>query len=105
MAAGTYADQAGNADIVVEDLVFTTPTEAWFRYRIETGVTVLDDRYGIAREIDGTWKITRGTLCQDLAIAGGDCGTGWEPVVPPSAKEQQIDVIGDPGEILSSEGE
>lgn len=105
VAEGMYADQAGNAAVVVEDLVFTTPTEAWFRYRIETGVTVLDDRYGIAREIDDTWKITRDTLCQDLAMAGGDCGTGWEPVVPPSAREQPIDVIGDPGEILSSEGE
>lgn len=84
VAAGTYADQAEGAIAVVEELVFTSPTESWFRYRIETPQSVFDNRFGIARQIDGNWKITRATICQDLAMAGGDCGGGWEMIQPPS---------------------
>lgn len=97
---GQYAEQAQGATIEIEELVFTTPTESWFRYRIETDQSAFDNRYGMARQIDGVWKITRGTLCQDLALAGGDCGSGWEPVVPPSMERS----YGEHGEVWSSEG-
>ncbi len=105
VAEGSYAEQAASASAVVEELVFTAPGEAWFRYRIEAAPSVFDNRYGIAREVNGTWKITRDTLCQDLTLAGGDCGPGWQPVTPPSMREQAVQVIGEPGEIWSSEGE
>lgn len=82
---GGYADQAASAEAVIDELVFTSPTEAWFRYHIDTAGSSFDNRYGIAVLADGGWKITRATICQDLSLAGGDCGPGWEPVFPPGA--------------------
>ena len=80
---GGFADAADSASAIVEELVFTSPTEAWFRYRIETTTGTFGQRFGIARNIDGTWKITRDTICQDLSLAGGDCGDS-RIVTPPS---------------------
>ena len=81
---GGFADAASSASPIVEELVFTSPTEAWFRYRIETTTGTFDQRFGIARISDGTWKITRDTICQDLSLAGGDCGGDTQGVFPPS---------------------
>ncbi len=80
-----YEEAAANAVAVVEELVFSSPTEAWFRYRIETTTGIFSERYGIAVNIDGTWKITRETICQDLALAGGNCGGFIEPIRPPGS--------------------
>ena len=35
--------------------------------------------------VDGVWKITRATICQDLSLAGGDCGGDWQQIYPPGA--------------------
>ncbi len=81
---GGFKTEAASARPVVEDLVFTSPNEAWFRYRIDTDGVGLTNRFGIAVLVDGSWRITRDTLCQDLSMAGGDCGAGWEYIQPPS---------------------
>ncbi len=81
---GGFEEAAANAEAIVEELVFTSPTEAWFRYRIETTSGTFGQRFGIARSIDGTWKITRDTICQDLSLAGGDCGGDVREVFPPA---------------------
>jgi hypothetical protein len=79
-----FEEAAASAEAIVEELVFTTPTEAWFRYRIETTSGIFDKRFGIAVNVDGVWKITRNTICQDLQLAGGDCGGGGvENITPP----------------------
>lgn len=83
VAAGGYAGEADSAQATVEAIVFTSPTEAWFRYRIDTDGIGLDDRFGVAQFVDGSWKVTRDTVCQDLSMAGGDCGAGWQQVFPP----------------------
>jgi hypothetical protein len=80
--AGVYADDASSALATIDELVFTSPDEAWFRYSIDTPGNDFDNRYGIAVTVDGVWKITRATICQDLSLAGGDCGGGWEPIYP-----------------------
>lgn len=82
-----YATEASNADAIVEELVFTTPTEAWFRYRVETGGIGLNERYGIAVQIDGAWLITRATICQDLSMAGGSCGDSVTRTIRPPGYE------------------
>jgi hypothetical protein len=82
---GDFAEDAAGASATIDELVFTAPDEAWFRYSIDTPNNDFDNRYGIAVLIDGVWKITRSTICQDLSLAGGDCGGGWEPIYPPSA--------------------
>lgn len=85
--AGGYASSAATASATIDELVFTTPVEAWFRYSIETGGNDFRDRYGIGVLIDGSWKISRSTVCQDLSLAGGDCGGDWSSVEPPSMRE------------------
>jgi hypothetical protein len=80
--SGVYADDAASARATIVELVFTAPDEAWFRYSIDTDGNDFDNRYGIARQVDGIWKITRSTVCQDLSLAGGDCGDGWAPIHP-----------------------
>jgi len=87
VAEGSYSNEASTSVAVVEELVFTSPTEAWFRYRIDTAGIGLTNRYGIAVDVDGAWKITRSTICQDLSMAGGDCGGGWETIRPPGADD------------------
>ncbi len=82
VTAGSFEESAASAEAIVEALVFTAPDEAWFRYRIETSVTTLRDRFGIARLIDGVWKITRDTICQDLSMASGNCVPGYDVVFP-----------------------
>lgn len=83
--AGGFSDDAASAVATIDELVFTTPTEAWFRYAIDTDGNDFDNRYGIAVLVDGVWKVTRSTVCQDLSLAGGDCGPGWDPISPPGA--------------------
>jgi|TARA_R110002110_G_scaffold265785_1_gene481695 hypothetical protein len=82
VAAGSFEESAASAEAIVEALVFTAPNETWFRYRIETSVTTLRDRFGIARLISGVWKITRDTICQDLSMASGNCEPGYEVIFP-----------------------
>ena len=82
---GVFAEDAANASATIQELVFTAPDEAWFRYSIDTPGNDFDDRYGIAVLVDGVWKITRSTICQDLSLAGGDCGGNWMSIYPPGA--------------------
>jgi hypothetical protein len=65
-------------DVEVLDLVFFSPIEASFIYT--TGLDVWNDgfsgemqQYGRARLVDGVWRITRSTVCQDIARAGMTC--------------------------------
>jgi len=82
---GGFADSAASAVATIAELVFTAPDEAWFRYSIDTNGNDFDNRYGIAVLVDGVWKITRSTVCQDLSMAGGDCGGEWQSIYPPGA--------------------
>jgi hypothetical protein len=63
--------------------VFTNPTEAWFRYDLETSSSFFADRFGIAYLIDGSWRISRRVICQDLALAASPCEPDSEPINPP----------------------
>jgi hypothetical protein len=83
--SGSFEEAAANAEAIVEELVFTSPTEAWFRYRIETTTGTFAGRFGIAVNIEETWKITRNTICQDLALAGGSCGGFIDNIRPPGS--------------------
>jgi hypothetical protein len=79
------AELANSAVIVIEDFVFTSPTEAWFRYRIETDSGTFGDRYGTVSLIDGAWRFARAVVCQDLSLAGAPCDPDVMPIMPPSA--------------------
>jgi hypothetical protein len=81
---GDYADAVATAEYTIEDFVFTNPTEAWFRYSISTGMSYFSQRYGTAHLIDGSWRISRGVICQDLALAGAPCEPDPGPIYPES---------------------
>ena len=81
---GDYADAVATAEYTIEDFVFTSPTEAWFRYAINTGTSYFGQRYGTAHLIDGSWRISRAVICQDLALAGAPCEPDPGPIYPAS---------------------
>lgn len=88
LASGPFGDASVTAEYVIDELVFTSPTEAWFRYTISTTVGVFSDRFGIARLNNGVWQIVRAVLCQDLAFAGAPCNPDVLPIQPPAAATQ-----------------
>ena len=46
---GQYGEAALTATADIDELVFTSPGEAWFRYDVETSIANFPNRYGIAR--------------------------------------------------------
>ncbi len=82
--AGGFAEAAQSAVQSIAELVFTSPTEAWFRYGIETSYGYFGDRYGIARLTGDGWTFLREMVCQDLALAGGQCDPPAFSIYPPS---------------------
>lgn len=82
---GGFGDVARTAVHEITDLVFVSPDEAWFKYDINTTSGAFTDRFGIAYRINGTWKITRAVICQDLSLAGGQCVPFVDPIQPPAA--------------------
>jgi hypothetical protein len=60
--------------IAIHDLVFLTDVEASYFYAITLDGEPRPLQYGRARLVDGAWKITRATFCQDLLTLGWDCG-------------------------------
>ena len=71
--ANGFGDDAEAAGVAIDELMFVTATDAVFRYTLTTPITEFPDQVGRARLIDGVWKITRATVCQDLAKAGATC--------------------------------
>ena len=81
---GDFADAVATAEYTLEDFVFTSPTEAWFRYAIATDTSYFGQRYGTAHLIDGSWRISRAVICQDLALASAPCEPDPGPIYPAS---------------------
>lgn len=69
----SVAEVLSESEVTVVDLVFVSPVEAFFYYDIVGPATNLD-RFGRARFVDGRWKITRGTFCQEVMAWGVFCG-------------------------------
>jgi hypothetical protein len=87
MDTGPYADVAATATYSIDELVFTQPEEAWFRYTITTSASTYGDRFGRAVFNGTVWQITRATICQDLALAQSPCDPTPPTVEPPSTPE------------------
>jgi hypothetical protein len=81
---GSFGSAAQSADYTMGDLVFTSPTEAWFTYDLFANSNDFSGRFGYAVDIDGTWKLSRGVICQDLALAGGYCEPPIGQLYPPA---------------------
>ncbi len=85
---GGFADTAGTAEHVVDEYVFTSPTEAWLRYSIFTDVSNFTGRYATATLVDGVWQFPRAAVCQDLGLAGEGCQPWVDAIYPPSWYER-----------------
>ena len=87
LSTGEFADAAKTSSTTIQDFVFSSPTEAWFRYDITTSMGNFTNRYGKALlGDDGVWRITRQTVCQDLGLApGSQCTPPVDNLYPPSA--------------------
>ncbi len=81
--AGGFADTAKTAVHTMTDLVFVSPDEAWFMYDIHSDISDFTNRFGVAYRIDGTWRIARAVICQDLSLAGGMCFPQVNGITPP----------------------
>jgi hypothetical protein len=60
--------------VAVDDVVFTSPTEAAVRFDILiNGQAIAPNQIGEAVLDGATWKLTRATACADYALGGGRC--------------------------------
>ncbi|MGI9030564.1 MAG: hypothetical protein ACR2HP_11355 [Ilumatobacteraceae bacterium] len=66
--------QIDRTTVEITDLVFFSPTEASFIYTSTVLPAEEPRAYGQARLVEGTWRITRSTVCQNLLAAGVECG-------------------------------
>jgi hypothetical protein len=58
----------------VHDIVFTSPTSATIVYDIYLdGTPMASDRLGTARLVDGSWRVSRTTICADVELAYVHC--------------------------------
>ena len=74
-ARGTAASAISTVRAKVTEVSFDRPDHAWVRYDL-TGANPLVDLRGSIGEavlIDGRWKVTRTTICRDLALASVIC--------------------------------
>ena len=72
--AGPLGQQAANAAVVVNDITLVTDTSAQVKYSILiAGQPQYTDRVGSSVYVKGSWRVSRATICTDLAIVGADC--------------------------------
>ncbi len=57
---GGFAEAADSATHTIEELVFTSPSEAWFRYSIDSINGHFGPRFGYANLVDGVWVFPEG---------------------------------------------
>ena len=92
--SGSFSDAAESATHIIEELVFTSPTEAWLRYGVDTTNGYFGQRYGTATLTNGVWVFPRALVCQDLSLAGGQCEPWVDAIYPPAWYER----YGEPAE-------
>jgi len=80
---GPNAGYIRDARYEIVDLVFTSPTEAWFEYDLEA-LGVMFRSFGRATLAGEAWQISRNTICQDLAQAGAICEPSAAAETPPA---------------------
>ena len=73
-ASGPYATNVTSVSAKVGSVVFTSPTTAAVAYDLVLdGSQTFATRVGHARFVGGRWKVTRATVCADLALANVTC--------------------------------
>jgi hypothetical protein len=72
---GTFKEQVAAAVIGIDEVVFMSATRAAVRYHWDVPGygTSFHNRFGEMVFVDGAWKVTRASMCQDFALAGTIC--------------------------------
>lgn len=74
VSAGPYGSIARSVGVRIDEVVFTAPDQATVLYDLTNVPGALGTaRIGHARSVDGRWKVTRATVCADLALAQVSC--------------------------------
>lgn len=81
MLAGQYGDLVRDIRAEVDDVVFTTPTDAAVRYRQLASSDLVPSGYviGFAVFVDGRWVVNVETPCERISITGVQCDLSAEP--------------------------
>ena len=75
LATGPFKDEVNAAVVGLDDVVFETATRAAIKYHWDVpGYNMsFANRFGEVVLVDGTWKVTRESMCQDFALASVQC--------------------------------
>jgi hypothetical protein len=76
LRSGPYADRVLGSRVVFRDLVFLSATRAAVQYITEIPGYPPDgvgQQFGEVVFVDGSWKITRESVCRDVQLAGITC--------------------------------
>lgn len=72
--SGPYASALRDVWVHINEIVFASPTEAAVLYDlVGDHVTYATGRIGHVHLVDGHWKVTRATVCADLALTRTSC--------------------------------
>lgn len=86
VASGQFGSSALNSSARVLAVDFTSPDTARVAYELRVnGTPMFGTRRGAARLVDGTWKVSRATVCADLALADGRCPSESPPPAMPGS--------------------
>jgi len=80
---GQYADLAVGVHRLIGDLVFVSPSEAWFRYYLSSTEITQVSFFGHAYLVDGKWVFVRAMVCQEIALTNVQCSPPELKLVPP----------------------
>lgn len=68
------AEQISRTTVEIDEVVFASPERAYVTYTVDAGgMGSFPGRFGELRLIDGTWKLTRQTVCSLLGLGGYRC--------------------------------
>ena len=75
LTTGPFKEQVNAAVVGLDDMVFESATRAAVKYHwdVPNYGTSFYNRFGEVVLVDGTWKVTRESMCQDFALASVQC--------------------------------
>jgi hypothetical protein len=77
---GNYSEATSTITVDIGEIRFQSPTEAALYFELKyTGGALFGKQIGYATLIDGTWKISRDTLCMVFSWGGGQCDPPPDP--------------------------
>lgn len=81
-----FPQSADTVSIEIGEIRFLSPTEAALYFELKyDGGAMFGKQVGYAKLVDGTWKVSRDTMCMVLSWGGGQCDPPPDPARSTSA--------------------